>query len=94
MFGRIKTIALAAALAAGAVSPALASPPRYEVRRLPNGPRPDHFVFVRIDDAPPRPRAPYALTGSAPVRATRHVVQRWAGPHYIGPVWTTEYVAE
>jgi hypothetical protein len=93
MLKQITLIALGAALAAGAASPALASTPGYTVRRLPNGPRPDRYVFVK-NDGPRHSPAPYALTGPVQVRVTRHVVQRWAGSRYIGPAWTTEYIAE
>lgn len=93
MLKRITLIALGAALAAGAVSPALASTPGYEMRRLPDGPRPDRYVFVK-KDGPRHSPAPYALTGPAHVSVTRHVVQQWAGSRYVGPAWTTEYVVE
>jgi hypothetical protein len=93
MSNRIKLIAVAAALIGGIAPAALAAGPRYEVRRLPNGPRPDRYVFVRVGEAP-RAAAPYALTGPRRVQVKRSVAQRWAGSRYVGAAWTTDYVVE
>jgi hypothetical protein len=91
MLNRIHAAVVATALAAA--TPALAAGPRYETRRLPNGPRPDRYVPVRTD-ARRKPPAPCALTGPATIRAQRRLTHRWVGPRYIGPVWTTVYVEE
>ncbi len=83
---------IAVAVAAGSV-PAIVSAgtpyqgsPRYELKRVPMGPRPDQYVFERVYrlDGAERPRK---LTGQTDVPAKRRLVQRWAGTHYIGPVW-------
>ena len=84
-----KKVALAAALVVGLLSPAAlagSSNPRYELRRQGMGPRPDQYVWVRVDGG----NRPYALTGDNDRPAKKRVVQRWAGPHYIGPVTVFE----
>jgi hypothetical protein len=93
MLNRIHAVLIASALAAGAAAPAFASGPRYGMTRLSNGPRPDRYVLVRTE-ARPAPSAPYALTGPATVRAERRLVHRWVGSRYVGPIWTTDFVAD
>ncbi len=86
----LKTMLIA--VAAGSVTvPASAGTryqgrPSYELKRAPMGPRPDQYVFERVDrqDGAERPRRP---TGQTDVPAKRRLVQRWTGTHYIGPVW-------
>jgi hypothetical protein len=86
-------IVAAVAVAAGMFSPAaLAATPKYATRRVPMGPRPDQYVLVRVSRET-RSSAPYALTGRPEVRIVRRLIHRWAGPHYIGPVWVTERVS-
>ncbi len=60
--------------------------PRYELRRIPMGPRPDRYVLQRVYRAVLTER-PDVSTAQARVPAKRRLVQRWAGPHYTGPVW-------
>ena len=85
---------LVAAVAVGVLAPtAFAGAPKYETRRVPMGPRADHYVFVRVNAERGGDR-PYALTGYGEVKTVRRVVQRWSGPRYIGPVWITERVVE
>ena len=94
MLPRMNAFALFALLVVvGVASHAQASGPRYETRRLPNGPRPDRFMLVRVDRG--RPAAPpYALTGAPTRRVERRVVQRWSGAHYIAPAWTVVTLTE
>ena len=86
-----KKLALAAAIVVGLLSPAAmagSSNAKYELRRQGMGPRPDQYVWVRVQhDGGDRP---YALTGDTDRPARKRVVQRWAGPHYIGPVTVFE----
>lgn len=95
----LKTTLIAAAVAVGSV-PALASAgtpdresPRYELKRVPMGPRPDRYVFVRINREG-RDERPEKLTGQIDASAKRKLVQRWAGTHYIGPVWELDRDAD
>jgi hypothetical protein len=87
-----KKVALAAAVVIGLLSPAAfahSSNPRYELRRQGMGPRYDQYVWVRVD-RDTRGDRPYALTGDNQRPAKRRVVEKWAGPHYIGPVTVFE----
>ena len=91
----LKTMLIATAVAVGSI-PALASAgtpdrgsPRYELRRIPMGPRPDQYVLGRVYRQS-RDEHPYRLTGHANAPAERRLVQRWAGTHYIGPVWVLD----
>ena len=94
MFAGMKQLVAAAAVAVGAFSTAAcAAAPNYQVRRVPMGPRPDQYVFVRTAREAGA-AAPYALTGRPEVRYERKLVQRWSGGRLIGPVWVTERVAE
>ena len=88
----LRTMLVAVTVAVGSV-PALASAgtpdrgsPRYELRRVPMGPRPDRYVLERVYRQA-RDGHPHKLTGQANAPVKRRVVQRWAGTHYIGPVW-------
>ena len=88
----LKTMLIAAAVAIGS-APALASAetpdrgsPRYEMKRVPMGPRPDRYVLERIYRQG-RDEHPRKLTGQIGGSAKVRLVQRWAGTHYIGPVW-------
>ena len=86
----LKKLALAAAIVVGLLSPAAlagSSNTKYELRRQGMGPRPDQYVWVRVQHDGERP---YALTGDNERPAKKRVVQRWAGPHYIGPVTVYE----
>ena len=87
----LKRLTLAAAMVVGLFAPAAlagSSDAKYELRRQGMGPRPDRYVLVRVDrDGGDRP---YALTGDTDRPAKKRVVQRWAGPHYIGPVTVYE----
>jgi hypothetical protein len=87
-----KKATLAAVVAVGLFSPAAfadSSTPKYELKRMGMGPRPDQYVWVRVD-RDTRGDRPYALTGDTERPLQRRVVQRWAGPHYIGPVTVFE----
>ena len=87
-----KKVAVAAVIAVGLFSPAAmadSSSPRYELRRQGMGPRSDRYVWVRVDREA-RGDRPYALTGDSERPLKRRVVERWAGPHYIGPVTVFE----
>ena len=87
----LKKLTLAAAIVVGLLSPAAlagSSDAKYELRRQGMGPRPDQYVLVRAGhDSRDRP---YALTGDGGRTGKRRVIQRWAGPHYIGPVTVYE----
>ena len=90
MFRKIIVAAVVAGAGLSLAAAAEASRVKYELRRIPMGPRPDHYVLVRADRQEPA-GARHAVT-----RPQRHkiwklrVVQRWAGPHYIGPVWVRD----
>lgn len=63
-------IALSAAACAASADPA----PRYEYKRISQGPRPDQYVLVRSETV--HSEQPYALTGQAErSRAERPTVQ-------------------
>ena len=94
MLPRINKLFAVAAVAVGIAAPAaFAGAPRYETRRIPMGPRPDHYVLVR-SSADRGVVRPYALVGDRQVRTVRRVVQRWSGSRYVGPAWVTERVVE
>jgi hypothetical protein len=67
----IKHIAAVAVVLTSSVAYAGAGNARYELKRIPMGPRPDHYVLVRADRATAGTERPYALTGD-----TRAQVQR------------------
>lgn len=84
-----KQIALVAAIAVASLStPAFAgsAKPTFQLKRVPMGPRPDRYLYERVYDKQSDHR-PRSLTGEAREPRKWRVVQRWAGPHYIGPVW-------
>ena len=60
----IKHIAAIVVLATAGYAAAGTASPRYELKRIPMGPRPDNYVLVRVDRAPQADQ-PYALTGDA-----------------------------
>ena len=67
----IKQIAAIVVLVTAGHASAATDSARYELKRIPMGPRPDNYVLVRVDRAPQADR-PYALTGDAqPARGER-----------------------
>jgi len=75
---KVSVAAAAAVLVSAMSSVALAdAQATYRMQRIPMGPRPDQYILVRTNPAPPSER-PYALTGSdaqrnparAPMRST------------------------
>ena len=93
MLPRIDRLVAVAAVALSLWAPAaFASVPKYQIRRVSMGPRPDQYVLVRAGRE--EAARPYALTGNREVRNVRRLVPRWSGARYIGPVWVTERVAE
>ena len=73
------------ATAAIGLSVASASAAKWETRQIHQGGGRTTTVVVRSHAEKPA-TAPYALTGKQEPKKTKRVVQRWAGPHYIGPV--------
>ncbi len=95
----LKTMLIAAAVVVGSI-PALASAgtpdrerPRYELKRVPMGPRPDRYVFERVYRQG-RDEHSRELTPRTNAPAKRRLVQRWAGTHYIGPMWECDRHAD
>ena len=85
----LKKLVLTAAIAVASLSPiayAQAARPEYELQRIPMGPRPDRYVYQRVYGKEFGER-PHALTRRVEEPVKWRVEQRWAGPHYIGPVW-------
>jgi hypothetical protein len=84
MFSFKKAAVAAALVVASASSVALAeAQPRYVLKRIPGGPRPDQYVFVRAVLAE-RTERPYALTGTE--TNTRRHQAVWPKPlHPKGP---------
>ena len=85
----LKKLVLTTAIAVASLSPiayAEAARPEYELKRIPMGPRPDRYVYQRVYRNADGER-PQALTRRAVEPVKWRVKQRWAGPHYIGPVW-------
>lgn len=85
----LKKMALAALGAVASLSPvayAEAAKPEYQLKRIPMGPRPDRYVYQRVYGKESG-ECPHALAGRAEESMKWRVEQRWAGPHYIGPVW-------
>ena len=79
-----KAVVVAAIVAGSMSSAALASPqPKYVLKRIPGGPRPDQYVLVRTHEAKERQR-PYALTGNAEERREHRVVSRPTPMHPKG----------
>ena len=72
------------ATAAIGLSVASASAAKWETRQIHQGGGRTTTMVVRSQERPAT--APYALTGKQEPKKTKRVVQRWAGPHYIGPV--------
>ena len=80
----MKKAAVVAALIAGSMSSAaLADHPKYVLKRVPGGPRPDQYVFVRAQE-PARNEGPYALTGNADERRVHHAASRSTPTHPKG----------
>lgn len=77
----ITKVALVAAVAATLFVTAgafAATPkPKYALKRIPMGPRPDRYVLVRVDRRD-RAERPYRLTGHA-----RHDRHDWTSPHRV-----------
>ena len=87
-----KQIALVAAVAVGSLSTAAfagSAKPAFELKRVARGPRPDRYVDERVYDKQSDDRR-RSLTGEAREPRKWRVVQRWAGPHHIGPVWVRD----
>lgn len=63
MFTLKKAALLAAVVVGAASSSAMAGHERYEVRRIPGGPRSDQYVYVRTHRPAETRQRPYALTG-------------------------------
>ena len=71
------------AVVLGASTFAFAGSPRYELKRVNMGPRPDQFVLVRVYEPTARP---YALTGESPEQRAvkppvRHIPSHVKGTH-------------
>ena len=83
--------AFATAVAVGMFSPAALAGPshsHYALRRQGMGPRPDRYVWQRVDRGRDDHPSAVARDGDRPPK--RRVVQRWAGRRYIGPVTVFE----
>jgi hypothetical protein len=72
----IKHIAAVAVILTAGYASAATPGAKYELKRIPMGPRPDHYVLVRTDRASQDER-PYALTGE---REERRAERRAARP--------------
>ena len=79
----IKQIAATAAVLTASFAFAGTGTARYELKRIPMGPRPDQYVVVRTDRAVPAER-PYALTGDAQRDPAKRVNVRHAPSHPKG----------
>ena len=87
-----KQIAFVAAIALGSLSPPAfggSAKPAFELKRVQMGPRADRYLYERVHDKQSDDR-PHSPTGMANEPRKWRVVQRWAGPHYIGPVWVRD----
>jgi hypothetical protein len=73
------------AAAAIGLSTASASAAKWQVKQIHQGGGRTATVVVREYAKKPA-KAPYALTGNQEQKKAKRVVQRWVGPHYIGPV--------
>lgn len=89
MFRKIVVAAVVAGASLSLAAAAEASRVKYELKRIPMGPRPDHYVLVRADRHKPL-GAPDSVAGRQRQKTELRLVQRWAGPHYIGPVWVRD----
>ncbi|MDQ3439451.1 MAG: hypothetical protein M3478_03780 [Planctomycetota bacterium] len=78
-----KAAVLAAILAGSASSAALADHPKYVLKRILRGPRPDQYVLVRTH-RPAEGERPYALTGDADARRGHRAVERPTPTHPKG----------
>ena len=81
----IKQVAIAAAALVLSSSFAVAGSggPKYELKRIPMGPRPDNYVLVRVD-RPDHAARPYALTGDAQNRPVKQKAARPTPSHPKG----------
>ena len=75
------------ATAAIGLSTASAVAAKWERRQIHQGGGRTVTVLVREQGKKPA-KAPYALAGKP--ESKKRVVQRWVGPHYIGPVFEYE----
>jgi hypothetical protein len=79
----IKHIAAVAVVVTSSVAFAGTENARYELKRIPMGPRPDQYVVVRVDRAPQAER-PYALTGDSQDRQVKRTNTRPTPSHPKG----------
>jgi hypothetical protein len=80
----LKQLLIVVAAAIG-LSTASASAAQWRVKQIPQGGGKYGTVVVREYAKKPA-KAPYALAGDRESKRVKRVVQRWVGPHYIGPV--------
>ena len=79
----IKQIAAVAVVLAAGYASAATPEAKYELKRIPMGPRPDQYVLVRTDRADEAER-PYALTGEGEARRTQRPAARPTPSHPKG----------
>ena len=79
----IKHIAAIAVVLTAGYASAATSDAKYELKRIPMGPRPDHYVLVRTDRADQDER-PYALTGEREARRAERPAARPTPSHPKG----------
>lgn len=87
----LSKIALGAALAIGVMTTsafAADAATRFEIKRIPGGPRADQYVPVRVAET----QRPYALSGDREAKPVRYELKRVPGgpraDHYVlMPVW-------
>lgn len=89
MFKKMIVVAAVAAGSLALTACAHAAGGEYELKRIPMGPRPDYYVMVRAGRHKPL-GAPDSVAGPQRQKTELRLVQRWAGPHYIGPVWVRD----
>jgi hypothetical protein len=75
--------AVAVVLLTAGYASAATSDTKYELKRIPMGPRPDNYVLVRIDRADQDER-PYALTGEREERRAKRPAARPTPSHPKG----------
>ena len=79
----IKQIAAVGVILTAGYASAAAPDAKYELKRIPMGPRPDQYVLVRTDRAVQAER-PYALTGERQERRTERPSARPTPSHPKG----------
>jgi hypothetical protein len=68
----LKTAAFAATVLLATSATQASAGPRHVLKRVPGGPRPDQYVWVRTSVGEQRDQ-PYALTGTAPAKQRKAV---------------------